>query len=247
MFSGHMIAMPLAMLVGLSLGALGSGGSILTIPLLVYVAHISADKAVGMSLVIVCTTSLLGAVLNVRRGNVALRPSLLFSLVGMVGSFIGSSGTHLASRRTLLLLFSGIMLVVGLVMWRGAVARQPTKLNIRRCLSAAFAVGLLTGFLGIGGGFLIVPALVLFAGLDARMAAGTSLVVITFNSSVGLIGQLRFVNIDWTLLAGFLVFAAAGLIVGTMLLGRLTDYRLRRVFAVAVLVLGVAVGLENLL
>ena len=248
MSPGHIIAMTLAILVGMSLGTLGSGGSIITIPVLVYVAHVPADAAVGMSLVIVGATSLLGAVLHLRRGNVALKPSLLFSLTGMAGSYIGSSGTHLLSKRSLLLLFSGIMFIVGLKMWRGtAPVVQSTACSVYRCLAAGFAVGLLTGFLGIGGGFLIVPALVLFAGLDSRTAAGTSLAVIALNSTTGVFGQLRFVSIDWSLLAGFLAFAVAGMVAGSSLSSRLTENRLRRVFAGTVLFLAVAVGFGNLL
>src|SRR4051794_25395961 len=100
MLLSHIIAMALAIFVGLSLGALGSGGSIITIPLLVYVARIPAERAVGMSLVIVGTTSFLGALLNLRRGNLAIKPGLLFAATGMIGSYLGSAGTHLLSRRS---------------------------------------------------------------------------------------------------------------------------------------------------
>ena len=248
MFSGHLLAMGLATLVGLSLGALGGGGSIITTPVLVYAAHVQPENAVGMSLVIVGITSLVGAVIHLRRGNFALEPGVLFSLTGMVAAFIGSAGTHLLSRRMLMLLYAGIMLVVGLAMLRGAVAsRRSTSRNIYQCLAAGFAVGLLTGFLGVGGGFLIVPALVLFAGLDTRVAAGTSLAVIAFNCATGLLGQLRFVFIDWNLMLGFLAFAIAGMVVGSTLSTRLPEARLRRMFAITVLVLGGAVGLTNLL
>jgi uncharacterized membrane protein YfcA len=109
-----------------------------------------------------------------------------------------------------------------------------------------FAVGVMTGFLGVGGGFLIVPALVLFAGLNPKLAAGTSLAVIVLNSTTGVIGQLRFVDLDWKLLAGFQLFAASGMVVGATLASRLTDYRLRRLFAGTLLVLGFAVGIGNL-
>src|SRR4051812_44177604 len=98
MFIGQLIAIALAGFVGLSLGALGSGGSIITTPLLVYVARVPPTSAIGMSLVIVGATSLLGAFLHLRRGNVAVRTGMLFALTGMVGSFIGSSGTHLLSK-----------------------------------------------------------------------------------------------------------------------------------------------------
>ena len=147
-----------------------------------------------------------------------------------------------------MLLFSGIMVIVGLAMWRGISGlRRSGSFSASRCLSVGFAVGLLTGFLGIGGGFLIVPSLVLFAGLDSRMAAGTSLAVIAFNSLTGVLGQLRFVNIDWSLLAGFLVFAGCGVVAGIALAGRLADYRLRRVFATTVLFLAVAIAVGNVL
>lgn len=246
MFSDHLVAMFLATLVGLSLGALGGGGSIITTPVLVYAAHVPPENAVGMSLVIVGLTSLVGAFLHLRRGNVALKPGVLFSLTGMAGSFLGSTGTHLLSRRMLMLLFAGIMLIAGLAMLRTAVLHRSESCGAYQCLAVGFAVGLLTGFLGVGGGFLIVPALVLFAGLDLRIAAGTSLAVIAFNSSMGLLGQLRFVRIDWTLLSGFLVFALGGMVVGSTLSSRLPESRLRRIFAITVLILGTAVGLANL-
>src|SRR5262245_65832216 len=117
MVLGQAVAMILAAFVGLSLGALGSGGSIITIPLLVYVAGVPAERAIGMSLVIVGTTSLVGACLHMRIGNVALKPSALFALTGMAGSFIGSKGTHLLSQRSLMRLFAVITLSVGCMMW----------------------------------------------------------------------------------------------------------------------------------
>jgi uncharacterized membrane protein YfcA len=247
MVFGQIVAMVLAILVGLSLGALGSGGSIITIPVLVYVAAVPPEDAVGMSLVIVGATSLLGAVLHFRRGNVALKPAVFFAVTGMMGSYIGAKGTHLLSRRGLLLLFAVVMLAAGIRMWRSTVGTlEKGSFSASRCLLVGFAVGLLTGFLGIGGGFLIVPSLVLFAGLDSRTAAGTSLAVIALNSSTGVLGQLRFASIDWRLLAGFLAFALGGMVAGTMLVSTLAETRLRRLFASAVLVLAVAVGVGNL-
>jgi uncharacterized membrane protein YfcA len=248
MVLGQIVAMILAILVGLSLGALGSGGSIITIPILVYVAGVRAENAVGMSLVIVGTTSLMGALLHLRRGNVALKPSFLFAATGMVGSYFGSRGTHLLAPRTLMLLFSIIMLIVGIRMWRSTVGTlEKGAFRPLRCLGVGFVVGMLTGFLGIGGGFLIVPALVLYAGLDSRMAVGTSLAVIALNAPAGVIGQLRFASLDWPLLAGFLVFALAGMVAGAMLVNSLAETRLRQLFASTVLILAVAVGVGNLL
>jgi uncharacterized membrane protein YfcA len=248
MVLGQIVAMVLAILVGLSLGALGSGGSIITIPILVYVAGVSPENAVGMSLVIVGTTSLMGAFLHLRRGNVALKPSLLFAATGMVGSYIGSRGTHLLAPRSVMLLFSIIMLIVGIRMWRSTVGTlEKGVFRPLRCLCVGFVVGLLTGFLGIGGGFLLVPALVFYAGLDSRMAVGTSLAVIALNAPAGVIGQLQFASVDWPLLAGFLAFALGGMVAGAMLVSSLAETRLRRLFASTVLVLAIAVGVGNLL
>src|SRR5437016_9607355 len=246
MVLGQLVAVALAALVGLSLGALGSGGSIITTPLLVYVAHVPTASAIGMSLVVVGATSLVGAYLHMRRGNLAIKQCLLFALTGMVGSFLGSTGTHLLSRRVLMLVFSSIMLVAGCVMWRGVAALRKAKaVGVYQCLAAGFCVGLLTGFLGVGGGFLIVPSLILFAGLETRIAAGTSLGIISCNCVTGLLGQLRFVRIDWPLLAGFLVFALAGMLAGTKLSGRVSEQRLRRTLSVTIIVLAIAIGFEN--
>jgi uncharacterized membrane protein YfcA len=248
MVLGEIAAIVLAGLVGLSLGALGSGGSIITTPLLVYVAHVPPANAIGMSLVIVGATSFVGVLLHRRLGNVAVKPMLLFALTGTVGSFLGSNGTHLLSRKALMLLFSGIMLFVGRTVWRGAGrnVRKAQYCGVYQCLLAGFFVGLLTGFLGVGGGFLIVPALILFAGLETRIAAGTSLGVITCNCVTGLLGQLRFVRINWLLLSGFLAFALVGMLAGAKLSGHVSESRLRRVLAITIVVLAVAVGFQNL-
>jgi uncharacterized protein len=146
-----------------------------------------------------------------------------------------------------MLLFASIMVVVGVAMWKGsnrAAACRPC--NPYECLAAGFAVGLLTGFIGVGGGFLIVPALVLLAGLDSKLAIGTSPAIIMFNSITGLLGQLRFVQMDWHLVSGFLVFTIAGIAIGIGFAKKLPDFHLRRIFAITVIVLGAAVGLQNL-
>lgn len=239
--------MAFAALIGISLGVLGAGGSIVTLPVLVYVAHIPPKEAVGMSLAIVGATSLFGALLHLRRGNVALKTALMFAVTGMAGSFVGSTGTHLVSKQGLLLLFAGLMLVVGFLMWRGGLHLHGHKtFSVPRCLAVGFAVGLLAGFLGVGGGFLIVPALVLTAGLDARMAGATSLAVIALNSTTGLLGQLRYVHLDWSLLAGFIFFAFAGMLAGIAFAQRVHVDVLRRLFAAALIILGVVMAVLNI-
>ena len=240
------LAMFFAAVIWLSLGVLGSGGSIVTLPVLIYIAGVEAHQAIGMSMAIVGATSLFGALLQLRRGNVALRPALIFSATGMAGAFAGSTATHLISKTTLLLMFAALMLLVGSFMLRKPSYQKSRVCSIPRCLAVGFAVGLLTGFLGVGGGFLIVPALVFSAGLDTRLAGGTSLAVIALNSAMGLAGQLRYIRVDWGLLAEFLLFAMIGMLGGITLAQRLHETVLRRLFAVALIVLAVVIAALNL-
>jgi len=237
------LTMALAVAIGISLGVLGSGGSIVTLPVLVYVAGVPANKAVGMSMAIVGATSLFGALIQLRRGNVSIQAALIFAATGMMGAFVGSVGTHLVSKRLLLLAFAGLMVLVGSFMLRGGLGRNRKAVcSIPRCLTVGFVVGILTGFLGVGGGFLIVPALVLSAGLDARLAGGTSLAVIALNSAAGLVGQLRYTSLDWDLLARFLCFALIGILAGIALAHRLQETVLRRIFAVTLIVIAVVIA-----
>lgn len=241
------VALALAVLIGLSLGLLGSGGSIITLPVLVYVAGVPAHRAVGMSLVIVGGTSALGGLLNLRRGSFDWRAAGFFAASGMAGAFLGARFTHLVSAPVLLLVFGGLMLVVGMRMLRnGEVKAGAHECRPVRCLAAGVAVGVLTGFLGVGGGFLIVPALVLAAGLDMKPAIGTSLAIIAVNCFGGLVGQLRYASFDWLLTAGFLAAAMAGMLAGNTLMGRLSGGALRRAFACCVVALGGVLVVLNL-
>jgi hypothetical protein len=246
--AGENIALILALLIGVSLGALGSGGSIVTLPILVYVAGVAPKVAVGMSMAIVGGTSLTGAYLHWRNGTLLLKPILLFSMTGIVGAYLGSIGTHQVSSSTLLLLFSALMLVVGTLM----IARKPLPEASRivcstgRCIATGFVVGLVTGFLGVGGGFVIVPALVWFAGINPRKAIGTSLGIIAINSAVGLIGHLRYTNWDWMLTGKFLACSIIGMALGAPLARQVPEWALRKGFAVVVLALAVAIAWQVL-
>jgi len=241
-----MIALALAVLIGLSLGILGSGGSIVTLPVLVYVAKIPPSQAVGMSLAIVGGTSLLGALLQFRKGNLHLKAVMLFSVTGVLGAFLGSGATHFLSKQALLLAFAAIMLAVGSLMLSGRPRlKEGRKCQVWPCLVVGLVVGLLTGFLGVGGGFLIVPALVMAAGLTVRMSGGTSLAIIALNSASGLLGQARFVRIDWGLLVPFLVLACGGMLAGLAFANRVPEKNLRRIFAGALIVLAILVGAMN--
>lgn len=172
---------------------------------------------------------------------------MLFSLTGVIGAFLGSNATHLLSKQALLLLFAAIMLVVGPLMLSGRPRlKEGRKCRVWPCLAVGLVVGLLTGFLGVGGGFLIVPALVLAAGLSVRMSGGTSLANIALNSASGLLGHLRFVQIDWGLLLQFLLFAFGGMLAGLAVAKRFPEKSLRHMFASALIVLAAVIGWANL-
>ncbi|HXG32577.1 MAG TPA: sulfite exporter TauE/SafE family protein [Bryobacteraceae bacterium] len=234
-------------LVGLSLGLLGSGGSIVAVPVLVYAAGIPVRNAVAMSLAIVGGTSLVGAIQQYRRRRLHLRAMLYFIAAGAVGAYLGAGLTHRVPPRVLMLLFAAVMLAVGASMLHGR-RDYPAAGRCRplRCLLAGAAVGALTGFLGVGGGFLIVPALVLVAGLEMGTATGTSLAVIALNCAAGFAGQWSHAPVDAPLTLAFLAMALLGLQAGLRLAGRFSDRGLRRAFAASVMVAGAVIGAENL-
>lgn len=196
-----------------------------------------------MSMVVVGGTSLLGAGLHWRKGNFHVKAALLFAAAGMVGAYAGSFLTHLASQRTLLGIFAVLMFVTGIAM----VRKKPPEDNDRTCqlwpcLLTGAVVGVLTGFLGVGGGFFIVPALVLFAGVDTKAAVGSSLAIIAANAVGGLIGQLQQVGLDWPLTLAFLGLAGVGMFAGLAVAERTPSDSLSRAFGWFVAALAVAIG-----
>ena len=250
MDTGLIVALALTVLVGLSLGALGGGGSVLMLPILVYVAGTSAHEAVPLSMVVVGGTSLLAAVLHSRRGNIHVRATVLFGLSGMAAAFLGSALTSLVSQRVLMLIFAALMLAAGVAMLRGR-AEEPDegsgRCRVLPCLLVGAGVGALTGFLGVGGGFLIVPALVLFVGLPTKPAIGSSLAIIALNAASGLVGQLRQTTLDWGLALGYLGLALVGMLGGLALAGKVSGPTLRTAFAWFIIVLAVVIGGMNAL
>ena len=244
----NVIAFALASLIGLSLGMLGGGGSILTVPVLVYVMGFAAKPAIALSLPIVGITSLVGAVVHWRLGNVRLRTAAPFGLLAMVGAFLGAKLAVFLSGAAQLSLLSIVMLVAAAFMMRGtrsveaSSSRSPSPVLI---VPVALGVGLLTGLVGIGGGFLVVPALVLLAGVPMRQAVGTSLVVIAMNSASGFLGYLGNVAIDWAFLAGFTAVAVLGMLIGSALSRRVPQAALRRAFAVFLIATGSFVLYSN--
>ena len=236
-----------AALIGLSLGLTGAGGSIITLPVLVYLAGVAPKEAVGLSLFIVGAAALVGALQRMRGGGTHPKTALMFALSGMLGATGGARLTPLVSGRVLMIIFAALMLVVAMNMLIGKNDELSPGAECKpiRCLLAGLAVGVLTGFIGVGGGFLLVPALVKFAKLPLRQATGTSLAVIAFNSAVGFLGHFGEAPPRWPLAFVFAGIAAVGVLTGTALAKRLPVARLRQGFAVMVIATGAFVLWQN--
>lgn len=242
------LALALALAIGLSLAVLGSGGSIITLPVLVYAANVPAQDAVAMSLAIVGGTSLLASVFNARSGLVHVKAAVLFSVTGIVGALGGAQLTHLVPAPLLMLLFAGLMLGVAILMLRGRADPEPdpaTRCRWHICATTGLVVGGLTGFLGVGGGFLIVPAMVYFGHLRLKPAIATSLVVIAVNSFAGLAGHLGKGQFDWIMTGQFLGAAAAGMLGGRAFASHVKTAHLQKAFAWFVLAVASFVIAKN--
>jgi uncharacterized membrane protein YfcA len=249
----ELIGLILAALIGVTLGLLGAGGSILMVPLMVYVLGFGAKPAIAMSLPIVGTTSAVGALSHWRSGNVRLRTAVPFGAVAMIGSYAGARLAVFVSGGIQLALLGIAMLGAAVAMFRGArrtgaeAAPQTPRSRSGLLILAAtgLAIGALTGLIGIGGGFLIVPALVVLAGVPMKQAVGTSLVVITMNALSGSLGYLGQVNVPWAFLVRFTAVAVFGILVGSYLVRFVPQATLRRAFAIFLVVLGAFVLFQN--
>lgn len=251
-----LLASPLGLLIGLSLGALGGGGSILAVPALVYAAGETPLQASATSLLLVAITSAVGVVPHLRAGRVRLGAGLGFGLAGVGGAVVGglvSSGTD---PDVLMLAFSGVMVVAAIVMWRrsrpgarrdtgDAAALRLDPATVIKVLAAGSGVGLLTGFFGVGGGFVIVPALVLVLGFSMPEAAGTSLVVIIINSLVSLATRLNAEAIDWAATIPFVAASLVGVMIGGRLAGRRDPHAMQRWFVALLAVVAVYTAIKS--
>ena len=247
------MAVPIGLLIGLSLGALGGGGSILTVPVLVYLLGQDTQAATTGSLLIVGITALAGMAAHQRAGRVRVVQGLVFGVLGIAGSWFGSKMSASVAPNVLLAAFSLLILIVAAVMFarsrrhEGAtpateVAEDPI-ITLRpsficacpraaKVLVAATAAGLLTGFFGVGGGFVVVPALVLALGFTMPVAVGTSLLVISINSASALIARVGDgLALNWALIGAFTAAAIIGSLLGGRVTSRVTPRLLSRAFA----------------
>jgi uncharacterized protein len=246
----ELVGFILAALVGLSLGLLGGGGSILTVPILVYLLGFGAKTAIAMSLPIVGTTSLVGAIGHWRAGNVRLQTALLFGLAAMAGAFAGARLAAYLSGAVQMAILAVVMLVAAITMFRGGVGggaalEAESAPALTPMLSVAVGVGALTGIIGIGGGFLIVPALVLLARVPMKQAVGTSLLVIAMNSASGFAGYAGRVAVPWGFVAAFTGVAILGILAGAALVRFISQAQLKRSFAVFLIAVGLFTLYQN--
>lgn len=246
------ITAALAVLVGVTLGLLGGGGSILTVPLLAYVAGLDTKEAIATSLLVVGVTSAFAVIAHARAGRVRWRTGLIFGAAGMAGAYAGGLLARFIPGPVLMLAFAAMMVATAVAMLRGRKpapegSESPARpLPMGRILLDGAVVGLVTGLVGAGGGFLVVPALALLGGLPMPVAVGTSLVVITMKSFAGFAGYASTVQIDWRL-AGIVATAA---VLGSFAGGRLTAIidpdALRKGFGWFVLVMSAVILAQEL-
>jgi len=235
----------LGVLIGVTLGLLGGGGAILSVPVLVYILLVPVKTAVPTSLVVVGLTSLLGVIRHYRVGNVSARTVVVFAPAAAAGSLAGARLALLVESRFQLALFAILLLIASIRMLQSSRIEHEREPPPARALPVLLAigagVGILTGLVGVGGGFLYVPALTLLGGLRMKQAVGTSLALITISCTAGLVGYVGHVHLDWSLIAIFTTLAFLGVGIGSALVPKVDAAKLRRGFALLMLVMGVLV------
>lgn len=243
------LTVALAVVVGISLGLLGGGGSILTVPLLAYVAGMDAKQAIATSLLVVGTTSAVAAVSHARAGRVQWRTGLIFGAAGMAGAYGGGLLARYIPGSVLLIGFAAMMIATAVAMLRGrkdvAPADPHHHIPVPKVIAEGLVVGLVTGLVGAGGGFLVVPALALLGGLPMPVAVGTSLVVITMKSFAGFAGYLSSVAIDWRVAGMVTAAAVVGALLGARLTALVNPDSLRKAFGWFVLVMSSVILIEE--
>jgi len=249
--------------VGIILGLLGGGGSILCIPILVYLFHIDVVTASAYSLFIVGITSLVGAAQKYRENRVNLQTGMVFGLPSIAAIFITrkwvipaipdviiqTEGYPLTKRILLLGIFAVLMIISATVMIRSKGAPEPDDDEFRTGMLVVegILIGFLTGLVGAGGGFLIIPALVLLTGLPFKTAVGTSLFIIAINSLMGFMGDVLNYPMDWTFLLVISALAVAGIVLGNFLSRGINSSRLRMAFGWLTLLMGIFILLRELI
>lgn len=256
-----------AILIGISLGLIGGGGSILTVPVLVYLFQVAPVQATSYSLFVVGTTSLVGAFNNYRRQQVSIRTALLFGLTSVTTVYLTrkflvpvipetllSVNGFLLTRSVLMMVLFALLMVLASVSMIRSGSRPPEAETVAQenhallpLMAYGLGIGLVTGLLGAGGGFLLIPALVLLVGLPMKKAVGTSLFIIALNSLIGFTGDLGQMQIEWPFLLTITGIAVGGILFGTYLGKFISGAKLKKGFGWFVLVMGIYILLKELL
>lgn len=253
-----------SLLIGISLGLIGGGGSILTVPVLVYLFGLQPLQATSYSLFIVGFTSLVGGIRSLLKGQVNVRATLLFGVSSVVTVFftrkvlvplipeniVSFGNLNITESLLVMMLFAVLMIVASISM----IYKQPISteekacsncMHFRKLLLYGITIGFITGVLGAGGGFILIPALILILKLPVKTAIGTSLMIIALNSLIGFTGDLNHISIDWLFLFEITAIATAGIFLGSKLNTKISDARLKSGFGWFVLVTGVYIILKE--
>jgi uncharacterized membrane protein YfcA len=242
-----------ALLIGLVLGLTGGGGSMLTVPILVYILFLNPVTATAYSLFIVGTTSVFGALQNFKKGLVDIKKGFLFAIPSFVGVYLTrryivpkipetllTIGNFILTKGTFLMLFFAIIMVlaaISMLKKKNDAAQTDKEAAISILILQTFFIGIIIGLVGAGGGFLIIPSLVLFAKLPMKKAIGTSLFIIAMNSLIGFLGDVQNLTIDWFFLMTFTCVSIVGIFLGGYLNKFINETQLKKGFAYFVLVM----------
>ena len=240
----------LVFVAGVLFGLFGAGGSILLVPILVYILDLPIKSALGTSLLILMVTGTVASLAHARSRNVSWWIGLRWAAIGMVAAYAGGRVAEFIPEHVLLIMFAAVVVVASLAMMRRralAPAVDPRSIPIAKVIVVGAGLGFFTGMMGVGGGFLLVPALVLLCGMDVKLAVGTSLLIIAVNSLGGFLGFAAHETFPWRTTLTVAAFNAAGSLVGERVGKRLPGHRLRPAFGAFLLIVGVVMVVENLL
>lgn len=242
-----------ALIIGLIMGVAGSGGSILCVPIFVYLFGLDAVEATTLSLFAVGTTSTLGAISNIRRGNVNIKDSLLFGLPSMLAVILARRfvvpylpevlfriGSWEYSRDVVLMILFSVLMILSALRMISSRKNKPSRVQLQPeiLVIQGFGIGVLTGLIGAGGGFLIVPALVILLGMPIKHAIGTSLLLVAVNALAGFIASMTYTPIRWEFILPFTGLCIVGLGMGLVVGKNIHSEKLRKGFGYFVLILG---------
>ncbi len=255
-----------ALIIGVVLGLIGGGGSVLTVPIMVYLLSINPVVATAYSLFVVGVSSLLGALQNIRKGLVDFKTAIVFAipafitvyltrrfLIPAIPEYLFEIANFTVTRDIgIMIFFAIIMLLASYSMIsgkhnNGTVKKTATKYNYPMIVLEGVVVGVITGIVGAGGGFLIIPALVILAKLPMKKAVATSLLIIAIKSLIGFIGDVETMEIDWLFLLSFTAFSLLGILIGVWLNKYIEGVKLKKSFGWLVLVMGIYILIEEIL